>query len=340
MATIEDVAKLAGLSRTTVSRVINNHPYVSQTKRQQVLHAMKELGYVPNSSARSLRNQRTGIIAVLIPRVTNLFFSKFIETLEITISKSDYQLIVCQTQYSKEKELTYLDLLKTRQIDGVIMASLENDWKEVHPYLQYGPIILVNEYEEKADVPTISLNQKRGAYEATEHLIKLGHKRIAYCCGQHKSNVAKEREKGFKQALIDYQLIIDEELTYRKADDIESGREIIKSIIHLQKPPTAIFTGSDEVAAGIIAEAKRVGWSIPENLAVVGFDNQPIAELLQPPITTVHQPVQEMAEKAALVLFNKIHNKVSTEILSLPLKLIIRASTVGEESEVKEMVSR
>jgi LacI family transcriptional regulator, repressor for deo operon, udp, cdd, tsx, nupC, and nupG len=332
MATIEDVAKLAGLSRTTVSRVINNHPYVSEDKKLLVLNAMKQLGYVPNSSARSLRIQKTDIIALLIPRVTNPFFSKLIESMEMSAADHGYQLIVCQTRYKPELELDYLNLLKTKQVDGVILASIQNDWKTIEPYLQYGPIVLCNEFHENANVPMVRSDQKYGGYIAVRHLIEVGHQRIAFCSGGYRSNVAKYREHGFRLALQEAGLEFEETLAFRHAFRIEDGKAVFREIMEMNHRPTAIFSGGDEVAAGIISEAKKYGWNIPEDLAVVGFDNQAIAELIEPGITTVHQPVDQMAKKAMDVMIEKIKTKQYTkrEVYEFPLKLIIRGSSYGK----------
>ncbi|MGD6817747.1 LacI family DNA-binding transcriptional regulator [Metabacillus sp. 113a] len=329
MATIEDVARSAGLSRTTVSRVINDHPYVSALKKRKVMEAMEQLGYVPNSAARSLRNQRTGVIAVLIPRVMNPFFSQLIETLELAASESFYQLIICQTQYSAQKELTYLNLLKTRQVDGVILTSAENDWGIIEEYLDYGPVVLCNEFEEKANVPMIFMDQKEAGYKATKHLIEQGHRKIAYCCGRYRSNVAAAREEGFKQALFEAGLPFDESDSYREAITSEDGKDIFQMIRQSQNRPTAIFTGSDEVAAGIISEAARCNWKIPNDLAVAGFDNQVITELMNPRITTVEQPVCEMALKTMEIMMSRIRMKQFSgkEMHKFSMKLIVREST-------------
>ncbi|MCD7034871.1 LacI family transcriptional regulator [Metabacillus sp. GX 13764] len=333
MTTIEDVARLAGLSRTTVSRVINNHPYVSKGKKKQVLDAMDKLGYVPNSAARSLRNQRTGVIAVLIPRVMNPFFSQLIEILETAASEKDYQLIICQTQYSKKKELAYLNLLKTRQVDGVILTSMANEWKTIAPFLEYGPIILCNEYDEQASVPMVFIDQFEAGYSATKHLIEQGHERIAYCCGKYTSNVADAREEGFKKALAEANLPFLEEYAFRSAFQSADGKQVFYDIQEMIEKPTAIFTGSDELAAGIISEAKKKGWRIPEDLAVVGFDNQMITELMDPMITTIHQPLEEMGSKAIAVILEKIHTKNYShkEIHQFYMNLIVRESTVARK---------
>ncbi|MCA1030935.1 LacI family transcriptional regulator [Bacillus timonensis] len=333
MATIEDVAKLAGLSRTTVSRVINHHPYVSDLKKKRVQEAMKELGYVPNSSAQNLRRQKTGMIAVLIPKVTNPFFSQLIESMEIAAAENNYQLIVCQTRYSAEKELSYLNLLKTKQVDGVILASIQNDWNMIQPFLQYGPIVLCNEYHDHANIPMVRLDQTYGAYLATTHLIQQGHTKIAYCCGEHDSHIAAYREAGFMKALLENSLSFDETYLFRSSVSIEAGKEIFLSIANDVKPPTAVFTGSDEVAAGIISEAKRHEWSIPEDIAVIGFDNQVITEIIEPSISTIHQPVEKIAMKSIEIMIEKISSKVyeSNEVHEFPLQLIIRESTNRQE---------
>ena len=332
MATIEDVAKLAGLSRSTVSRVINNHPYVSEEKKKLVKEAMEQLQYVPNSSARSLRNQRTDIIAVIIPRVMNPFFAQFVESLEIAASQHHYQLIVCQTLYSANKELNYLNLLKTRQVDGVIMTTLLNDWKDVEPFLEYGPIMLCNEFDEQANVPMIHMDQKYGGYMATKHLIDLGHEKIVYCCGNVNSNVSKAREEGFRKAMEEAGLHLPDDYIFRNVFTYDDGKNVLRKMAAMTDKPTAIFTGSDEVAAGVISEAKRRGIRIPNDLAVVGYDNQAVTELVDPMITTVNQPVKEMGQLAMKVMIEKINDKNyrAKEVHLLPLTLIVRESTNTE----------
>lgn len=336
MATIEDVAKLSGLSRTTVSRVINNHPYVAEEKRVVVLEAMKNLGYVPNSAARSLRNQKTGMLAVLVPRITNPFFSQLIEAIEIATSEHGYQLIVCQTRYLKEKELDYLNLLKTKQIDGVILTSIENDWETIAPFLKYGPIVLCNDPDERANVPMVTLDHYYGGYLATKHLIELGHKVIAYCCGEYNSSISRHRELGFLKALSESNLYFNEQHAFRDAISVADGREIFRRIIEMNIQPTAIFTGGDEVAVGIIAEAKGMGWKIPEQLSVVGFDNQMITELVEPTITTVHQPIDQMGRKVVELLLEKIKSKTKLyrDVHCLPLDLIVRESTLRKTKQI------
>ncbi|MCP8968225.1 LacI family DNA-binding transcriptional regulator [Ectobacillus ponti] len=328
MSTIEDVAKLAGLSRTTVSRVINNHPYVSEEKKKRVMSAMNMLGFVPNSAARRLRKQKTETVAVLVPRVTNPFFSKLIESLEIAASEHKYKLIICQTRYLPEKELEYLQLLSTKQVDGIIMCSLQNDWSLVAPYLQHGPIVMCNEYTEEAEIPTVKFDQMDGAYKAAKHLLDQGHRCLLFCSGSEKSMVVQHRKLGFLQAVAEHKNIDVDFI--ENAYDIEDGRKVFQQIKQMEKKPTAIFAGGDEVAAGIITEAKRNHWSVPEDLAIVGFDNQLLSEITEPTITTVCQPVDKMARQVIDLMMEKIHTKnyQRKEVYEFELELLIKGSTM------------
>ncbi|MCD5322132.1 MULTISPECIES: LacI family DNA-binding transcriptional regulator [Pontibacillus] len=330
MVTIDDVAKRAGLSKSTVSRVINDYPHVSIKKKEKVFEAMKELGYVPNSSARSLRNKKTKMIAVLVPRIMNPFFGQLAESMEIQAAKHGYQLLICQTMYSTETELKHLELLKMRQVDGMILTSLENDWDVVKEYLSYGPMILCNEFEEEATIPTVKFDQVHGGYVATKHLIRQGHKKIAYCTGGQKSNVGQHRRRGFDLAFEEFNLNFDERYGFYDAFSIEDGIRIFKHIHQMPDPPTAVFTGSDEVAAGIITGAKEYGVKVPESLAVIGFDNQVITKVMDPKISTVEQPIPFLAKRAVEVMLDRIHHKgKEKEVYEYPLELIIRESTVS-----------
>lgn len=328
MATIEDVARLAGLSRATVSRVINHHPYVTEKKKQLVYEAMKELEYYPNSSAQRLRKQKTDTIAVLVPRLTNPFFPFLIEGLEMIAVKHGLQLLICQTHQDKEKELSFLNLLKTKQVDGLIFTSIENNWATIAPYQEWGPIILCNEYKSEAKVPVVRLDQVKGSYLGTRHLMEKGHKKIAYCGGTI-SELGVDREKGFRAALEEFNLEMNDQWFFRDSYSIECGKDILRKIIAMKNRPTAIFTGSDEVAAGIIKEAKSSGMTIPNEIAVIGFDDQPIAELMEPSLTTIRQPTKDMGMKTMEVMLSMLANKVKSNekrVYELPIELISRES--------------
>jgi DNA-binding LacI/PurR family transcriptional regulator len=329
MATIEDVARMTGLSRATVSRVMNGHPYVTEEKRALVQKAMNELSYVPNSMARRLRTQKTETIAVLVPRIANPFFSQLVASMESVANESDFQLVVCQTNQLKERESKYLELLKTKQVDGIILTSIENEWQDVEPFTEYGPIILCNEYVDDARVPEIRLNQFHGSYIGTRHLIEKGYKKIARCTGFQSTGLSRDRNLGFLKALEEDGLSFRKDWLFTNAFNVNDGKRILRQILSLNERPDAIFTGSDEVAAGIIKEAKTAGLKIPDDLAVLGFDNQPIAELMDPGITTIHQPTEKMGIAAMRTIINCLEENKPLEklVIECPIELVIREST-------------
>ncbi|MGM7723204.1 LacI family DNA-binding transcriptional regulator [Metabacillus sp. Hm71] len=330
MATISDVAKLSGLSKTTVSRVINNHPYVSDKKKELVLNAMKELGYTPNPSARRLRGQLTTTIGVIVPKIVNPFFSYLVNSIEQAAYKRGYQVLIGQSYEDKEKELAFLNLLKTKQVDGIIMTSIENDWEMIESYNQYGPILLCNDYVNQSVVPMIRLDQTKGAYLGTRHLIERGHQKIAYCTGGlfDEQGKGKDRNQGFQKALDEAGIKINPKWIFIDQHTIKDGKQVIKQILEMKDRPSAIFTGSDQVAAGIMIEAKEQRLSIPSDLAIIGFDDQPIAEILDPKLTTIRQPVDQMGEKSIEVMLEMLDNpEIEIKNYELPIELIIRQST-------------
>jgi LacI family transcriptional regulator len=330
MATITDVAKLSGLSKTTVSRVINNHPYVSEKIREQVLQAMKELGYTPNPSARRLRGQLTTTIGVIVPRIVNPFFSYLVNSIEQVAYKNGYQVIISQSNEDQEKELAFLNLLKTKQVDGIIMTSIENDWSVIEHYLDYGPIVLCNEYINNANVPIVRLDQQKGAYIGVEHLIKKGYRKIAYCTGGlfDEQGKDKDRNQGFQKALKEAGISLNPKWIFVNRHTIEDGKQVLKQILEMDDRPTAVFTGSDEIAGGMMIEAKEHGLIIPDDIAIIGFDDQPIAEMLDPKLTTIRQPVDQMGEKSVEVIIEMLNSpEMEIKNYELPIELIVRKST-------------
>lgn len=341
-ATIEHVAKLAGVSKATVSRVMNGLSTVSEVNRIKVKKAMEELNFVPNLTARNLRNQRTGNIAVVVPEVGNAFFGRLVQTMAIEAEKQGYQLLICQSRYQYEQELNYLKFLKTKQVDGIIFAAIRNNWNVVEPYLESGPIVLCNEAANNATVPVITPDQIYGGFIATKHLLEQGHTRIAYCIDGEDSKTGVQRKEGYLKALQEFNLSFDQKYYFnsealKTGSGFEDGKIIFYQIRNMTEPPSAVFTGSDEVAAGIITEAKKFGWNVPNDLAVIGFDNQPIASIIEPSLTTVDQPVDLIAEKAVQVLIEKINDgtPLKFENYEYPLELIIRESTIKTKTPLR-----
>ena len=330
MPTISDVAKLAGLSRSTVSRVINNHPYVTKETKALVVEAMQKLGYFPNTAAQNLRKRKTNTIAVLVPRLINPFFAYLVESIEEHATKSGFQILICNTKYDKQREFQFLNLLKTKQVDGVIMTSIENKWERIESFVENGPVIFCNDYIEGVNVPMIRLNQFQGGYIGTTHLIQKGHKNIGYCYGGLRGGLSNDRFSGYKKALAENNLSVHENWLFKDAYGIKDGRRIMNEISKMKSKPTALFTGSDEVAVGIVSEAKKLKFRVPEEIAVIGYDDQPIATVIETALTTIRQPIEEMGKKTMevmLALLTSSEKHPRAQIYELPLELVSRESS-------------
>lgn len=327
---ISDVVRLSGVSKSTVSRVINDYPHISRDKKERVLKAMEQLGYVPNPSARRLRGQLTTTVGVIVPRIVNPFFSYLVDAIEKVGYEKGYQTLICQSNEDKDKELWFLNLLKTRQVDGIILTSLENDWKLIEPFTEYGPIVLCNEYVNNAAVPTVRLDQYKGAYIGVKHLIERGHRKIVYCTGGLFTDFGKDkdRNRGYQKALEEAGIAVNPNWILVNQHTIEDGKKVMEHILEMKDRPTAVFTGSDEIAGGLMVAARENGFSIPDDLAIIGFDDHPMSRLLNPGLTTIRQPVDQMGRKAMELLIELLNNPdQSTAGYELPIELVIRGST-------------
>jgi len=330
MPNINDVVRLSGVSKSTVSRVINNYPHIAPEKRERVLKVMKEIGYTPNVSAQKLRGLAGTTIGVIVPRIVNPFFSYLVESIEKEGYKRGYQTIIFQSHEDSERELDFLNLLKDKQVDGVIMTAYENDWNTIQKYMKYGPIVMCNEYLSEPVVPMVRIDQLTASYEGVKHLVNQGYRKIAYCTGGLFSDFGKDKDRnqGYQKALTEAGIEINPNWIFIKRHAIEDGRKVLHQIYGMQDRPTAIFTGSDEVAAGIIMEARNKGLRVPEELAVIGFDDQPLAEMLTPELTTIKQPVSEIGYTAMDLIINRLEGKfVENKMYTLQFQLVIRKST-------------
>jgi len=333
LATISDVAKLAGLSVSTVSRVINDSPHVSDIKRNSIESAMKQLGYVPRPAARQLRGSKTNTMAVTIPRIVNPFFSYLVDAIEQKLDEAGYSTLIVQTFSRAEEELTALNLLKNHQVDGVILCSLENSWSVISQYCQYGKIVLVNEYLKNVQIPMVKADQYTGFYQATDFLFEQGYHKIAYATGrktisimERGENFDADRFAGFQDSLNKHKMSFNNDWLFTQAHTAEDGRSILKQISALREKPDVVIAGSDEVALGVLQEAEKLKIKVPEEIAVLGVDDQPLAADLRIPLTTVRQPVKEMGQGAAETMIDIMSDNEDPKDKVYDLKVIKRAS--------------
>ncbi len=329
MYNITDVAKRAGVSVATVSRVLNSSPSVSDKTREKVLGVIDEMGYNPNGIARNLRMQQTKIIIVILPSITNSFFAKVVRGIEDMGHIKGYNVLLCTTGNIKERELLYLDMLKSRQADGVIFMTSTLAKEELEEFGRLYPCVQCNEYIECDNIPYVSIDNIKAAQEVTEHLIALGHKSIAMI-SEPTTVSAAMREKGYKN-VIERHNIKSSIIEYGNYS-FNSGYKAAKKILEKDKSVTAIFSVSDIMALGAMRACMDMGLKIPEEMAVAGFDNVKMSTMFRPELTTISQPQNQLGETAAGMLIEKIENSGKTpENIFMPHRLIIRESTKQEE---------
>ena len=328
MATIVDVARLAGVTPTTVSRVINNRGYISEKTKKRVHEAMDELGYQPNEIARSLTKQKSNTIGVIVPHISHPYFAKLISNLENEAAKKDYKIILCNSKEKAEKEKQYLDMCKSNRVAGIIICSGNVESNKINT----GgiPVVLLEKNFEEGKLG-IQCDNYQGGKLATEHLIECGCKKILHLSGVIDEEMpADNREKAF----ID--VCSKNEIEYFiKKYDIDTYNQMnyydyIKAALNEIEGVDGIFASSDLIAAQVIQVCNEIKIRIPEDIKLVGFDDVDISQLTTPRITTVHQPIKEMARLSIELIDAKYNNIEVNEKSILPIKLIIRESTVNK----------
>ena len=334
MATISDVARLSGLSVSTVSRVINNKPHVSEEKKRRVQEAMDALGYSPLQAARQMRGSGSGNIAVSVPTITNSFFAYLVDSIERTCRRYNYRTLITQTYGEKSREEEAMELVRMHHADGIILCAIENDWEKLKAYGQYGKLVACNEYNDDKEVSMVYSRQYEGFYRASEYLLEKGHRKIAYCTGIHAVviqprgiNIDSDRYLGYVEALSEKGVAANPGWLFSEAKTMEDGHRIMRRILEMKERPSAVIAGSDEVAAGMMIEALKAGIRIPEELAIMGVDDQPLASIVQIPLTTIRQPIQTEGEWAAKEIMRQLSEGEQTpRRKELELELVIRQS--------------
>lgn len=328
MPTILDVAKKAGVSRSTVSRVLTNSNRVDPETKQKVLAAMKELNYQPSQVARNLRKQETNLIAVLIPCISNPFFGSLVRGLEEVAVNKGYNIILCSTGEDPIRQIEYLRMLERKQVDGVILTALRNPLEEVKAFLQHGPIVLASEYAEDDSLPAVVIDNIRAAEHVTEHLILKGHKRIGFINGPEHIILCRDRQRGYVQTLEKYGIPVSHDSILCGDFTMEGGFGCAKQLLQLEEKPSAIFAANDEMAVGVIQAVQEQGLRVPQDVAVVGFDNVQISRVVQPNLTTIDQPIFQIGVQAMELLMSCLEGIVlKDKRIVLETNLCIREST-------------
>lgn len=327
MATIYDIAKICNVSTATVSRVLNDsdHPVHPNTK-SKILKAAKELNYRPNSIAKSLASGRTQTIALLVPTISNDYYTQIAESMENELNNAGYIAYLCNTKRSVLRETEYVENLIIRRVDGVIFSPTrvkpEDNVKNLENIeeLKRNNIAVVAFGSRFEGVSQVSVDTYKGAYEATKYLISLGHRRIGFIDGLT-AGTQGNRRKGYMDALKNSDIDVDNDLIIRGNLDIDSGYKSGFKLLNQSKPPTAIFAVNNLMSIGVLNAAKDMHIKVPNELSVIGFDDSILSKLVEPSLTVVRQPLDRMGAIAVKLLLDELNG--IGEIQSVELEPIL-----------------
>lgn len=324
MASIKDVAKLAGVSVATVSRVLNDKGYVGQRTRGMVEQAIKELNYKPNEVARSLFKKQSNTIGLIVPDIMNPFFPELARAVEDTASKFGYNVILCNSDEDKVKEQTYLDMLRQNYVTGIIVSSNTMTATQIEELNI--PVVSIDREISKG-LPTIVVENSKGASVATDFLISKGCRRIAHIRGPHGVVNADERCDGYRE-VVHQEPWFNESYIVNGFYDMESSIEATLELLTIHPEIDGIFAANDIMAIGAMKAAYQLGKRIPEELSIIGFDGIKLSSVTIPELTTIVQPIYELGEKATTMLVSLMNRQeVGQTYYRLDVELIERNST-------------
>ena len=327
MANMTDVAKLANVSTATVSRVIQNPDAVKEKTRMKVLQAIEELNYQPNVLARYFRRTETKTILVMVPSIENNVFPQMIAGIDLIAHQSGYKVLLGNTYQDPDKAYSYLEELKQKQVDGVILLTTRLDNNVITDIADKYPVVLTSDFIAELNVPTVAIDNISSARNAVEHLLQLGHQRVGMITGPLDIPLSRDRLKGYRQALLERGIGIDGVLIQEGDHHYESGYNQMNKFLALENPPTAIFAANDSMAMGAVKAVKAHGLRVPEDIGVVGFDNIQFSDIFEPSLTTVAQPFMEMGQRSMELLLKQINGETLTKKQHvLDTRLIIRDS--------------
>lgn len=327
MMKMSDVARMANVSPATVSRVLRQPELVSEDTRTKVLKVVEELNYQPHMIARQFRTRETKTILVIVPDISRSFFSEVLRGIQHMAVSNGYKVILGDSENDLQREKEFIDLLLQKQADGVVLLTARMELSSLERIANQFPMVIACEYYDGSEVPTVSIDNISSSRKIMEHLIQLGHTRIAHITGPMDVILSRDRLKGYRQALMSHDIEIKPEFIQEGDFSIQSGYDQMIKLLSLQSPPTAVFVFNDEMALGAIKAVKKSGMKVPEDIAVVGFDNINIASFFDPEITTIDQPKYEIG-KVAMNLLLKLMNGEQLEKtkIVLPDELIVRES--------------
>ena len=341
--TIKDIAKALGLSTSTVSRALRGSHEISSDTKKMVIEYAEQFNYRPNPIALSLKERRSHSIGVVVCEIANNFFSQAINGIESIAYNRGYHVIISQSHESYEREVVNVEHLASRSVDGLLVSlSTETEriahFKNLHD--KGFPIVFFDRITDEIETHKVVADNYKGAYDATQHLVDMGYKRIAHLSSASHLSISKERLEGYKAALKDNKITLNEQhikncdhggMIYKELE------EAVKSLVNLKDKPDAIFSAGDRLTVNCLSALKAIGLKVPDDIALVGFSNSPLVELLNPSLTAVKQPAFEMGQVATELLIKLIESKRAVtefETVVLQTEIIVRDSS-AKKIEVK-----
>ncbi|MEW6046096.1 MAG: LacI family DNA-binding transcriptional regulator [Bacillota bacterium] len=338
MATLADIAKRANVSVATVSRALNHSGYVRPEVRERVLQIARELHYVPNHLARGLLENRTDLVLLLVPDVTNPFFAAVARGVEDVLAAQGLQVVIGNTDDNHFKERTYLRRALGRGVDGVIAIVASSASADTGHFRQLNvPLVLVDRACEAVAADLVASNNEHGAYQATRHLLSLGHQHVATITGPLRLKTAADRLAGFERAVREYRLSPDQVTVVEGDFREEGGYRAARQLLERSPRPTAVFAANDVMALGALAAFEEAGVRVPEEIAVAGYDDIPYAVRVRPKLTTVAQPKYEMGAAAAELMVRRLSDPGrAVERVLLEPRVVVRESSVVRTNQPSE----
>jgi LacI family transcriptional regulator len=331
--TIYDLARKLKISPATVSRGLKDHPGISKKTKKKIFDLAREMGYRSNNFARNLRKQTTDTIGVIVPRLNSYFMSTVIAGMEKVANTAGYNLIISQSSESVKQEMASVATMFNNRVDG-LLVSLAYDTENIAHFEDFMnknvPLIFFDRVIDNKKCTNVLIDNHKAGYEATSHLISQGCKRIVHITAIPKRNVYKDRLQGYKQALADHKIAFKEKYLIINNLSLEAGTDAATYILNMKPLPDAVFAANDNCAVGCMLALKQAGIRIPEDIAFVGFNNDPVSRVIEPNLTTINYPGYEMGAAAARNLINHLNgtsNIQSTNTILLRSELIIRASS-------------
>lgn len=332
--TIKDIARELGVSPSTVSRALKDHPDISTETKKQVKELVEKLKYKPNAIALSLRNRKSNIIGVIVPEIVHHFFSSVISGIEETAMDAGYNVMLFQSNEIFEREVLNVQTLLSSRVDGVLVSMTKTTRKYAHfrELISNGiPLVFFDRSCDEFEVDTVIVDDFTGAFKATEHLIKTGCKRIAHLSAPQHLNIGYQRQRGYITALEKYGLEVDYQLIIR-CDTHDEALKITGALMEQDNPPDAIFAVNDLTATGVLKILKRKNFRVPEDVSVIGFTDGLVATVTDPPLSTVSQHGFELGQKSANLLLKRI---ISGQDVDYPITETIDTSLILRESTKK-----